>query len=168
SNNGVGIQDFAEIPRPFQGSWKSVHKPGIHGAVIIEAVKIKEPKGLAQLRDWAADRKSPVVLTKREGGSQASSLELGTYKIIRGIEFIVRIEVVNIAVESAASRLCRVSNESAAGMSILRRESIFDDRHFLHRWIGNRAFLGLLMAFCISKSGTVKPVLGRHGLATVD
>src|SRR5437667_268266 len=53
-------------------------------------------------------------------------------------------------------------------LTVLCGKSVLDDRHFLHRRVGYRAFLRPLMTFGITEGGAIKPVFRGHGLAAVD
>src|SRR5437762_13037883 len=62
----------------------------------------------------------------------------------------------------------RVLDESAAGMTVLRRVSRGNDLHYLNRIQWWRTLVALLMARCISECSTIEKVLGCHGLAAVN
>ena len=64
--------------------------------------------------------------------------------------------------------LRRVGNKTPTGVPILSGKCVLDYGHFLDRCIRHRAFLRALVAFRVTKSCAVKPILGRQSLAAVN
>src|SRR4029077_3479065 len=53
---------LAEVTLLLESRGECIHETRVDGAVIVHAVKIEEPEGLAELRNRPAQCKAPVVL----------------------------------------------------------------------------------------------------------
>ena len=152
----------AEVPLPFGGSRKSINKACVDYTVVVEAVHINEPERFASpgnLGHWPAYGSPPVVLCQREALAQEE---------VRGVELVGGQEIVYVAVQLIGARFRGIGDKTTASVPVLCGKSVLDDRHFLHRRVGYRAFLRPLMTFGITEGGAIKPVFRGHGLAAVD
>ena len=69
----TGKNSLNSWPRRCNVVGRSVYVPGIDRAVIVEAIKVEEPKSLLELRNLTTNRKPPIVLAKRQGLPQTAS-----------------------------------------------------------------------------------------------
>jgi hypothetical protein len=134
--------------------------------VIVEPVEVCEKEGFAPEMDFgngSAKSEARVVLGQGKGTDTR-----GIQEKVVCVKFVAGQDVVETAVELVGAGLGGVGYDAATGVPVLRGKGVYRGGHLLHRGIGNRAFVRLMVSFGVTVFGAVEPTLPGDGLAAVN